>query len=132
MAMKKTNHKYRLKYRFDAEVGSFDKSEARTKDDGLSDALVLFSLIYPGTGEFSQMFVSKDGRTGKNLADKELFKVWVLLGKTLSNPHRQGGNNGLSDEQRAMASFPYKMVVGKCKRCEELNKMCGCGGKDGE
>ena len=119
------SHEYRLKYKFESERGSYKKGDA-TPDEGLTDALVLFSLIYPKTGEFSQMFISKDGRTGKSLSDEELHKVWVLMGKTLSSPNRK---NNLKEVERAMLSFPYKMMIGDCKSCNDMNQDCDCGGE---
>lgn len=74
---------YRLRYRVDFEPGQFEKSDA-TPDQGLTDALLLASIIYPPDGSLSVMFLSKDGRTGEELADIELFKVWSMLSARLA------------------------------------------------
>lgn len=103
------SHRYRLKYRFSFEPGEFHL-ESRGRDDGLTDALLLASIIYPSDGSLSVMLMSKDGRTGKELADLELFKVWSVLcvrlaeSETLPEGHRQFAEMTMDAIKRALGA----------------------------
>ena len=46
---------------------------------GAADAVLLISIVLPPTGEYSQMTVSLDGRTGEPLSAVEEFKAWIML-----------------------------------------------------
>ena len=51
---------------------------------GACTALVIGSLLYPEDGSYSSLFLSLDGRTGKELEDAELWKAWLMLARQLS------------------------------------------------
>jgi len=53
--------------------------------DGAATAVAILSMIYPPDGSFSLLVASLDGRTGETVSDKELWKVWTLMAKELSN-----------------------------------------------
>jgi len=89
------DHKYRLKYTLKTEPGEFKESDPREKQDGLTDALVVFSILYPEDGSYSQMHISFDGRKvtdGKAYAvnDNDIFKLWILLGADLARSSKLG------------------------------------------
>ena len=88
-------HKYRLKYTLKTEPGEFKESDPREKQEGLTDALVLFSILYPEDGSYSQMSISFDGRKvtdGKtyDVNDNDMFKLWILLGADLARSGKLG------------------------------------------
>jgi hypothetical protein len=99
------SHKYKMKYKFEPERGEFTKEDLKKAGDvGGTDAMILFSLIYPEDGSFSLNFWTYDGRQPEDhdkqrgiaeLPDQELFKVWMMLASrlgrstTLSEPKRQ-------------------------------------------
>jgi hypothetical protein len=56
----------------------------RGDDRGGCDAAILISIVYPQAGGVSHLIVSRDGRTGKPLADVELFKAWSMMAAELS------------------------------------------------
>ena len=61
------------------------------QDVGACDALLLVSILYPEDGSLSLQMVGCDGRTGKTLDDLELFKVWTMLAKHLSESETLSG-----------------------------------------
>jgi hypothetical protein len=124
--MKKRKDKpYSLKYKLDIEAGEFCKHDIKDADkEGLTDALVVVSCLFPPDGSFSQLFHGMDGRTGKItvLDDETMFKVWVLMGKTLST---RGSNSPLSENDKKLLAFPYKLVFDEaCKDCNDRNNQC--------
>ena len=79
------SHEYKIKFDFKREIGSFTADEIRGTDSGATDAFVFVSILYPKDGSYSMHFSSVDGRNnGEPLSDDELFKVWSLLSKRLS------------------------------------------------
>lgn len=62
---------------------------------GGADALVVLSMHYPADGSFGVVINSLDGRTGEEITDSELWKVWTMIAfrlrqsKTLSEPKRE-------------------------------------------
>lgn len=60
------------------------------EDIGATDAAIVISMIYPTDGSFSMLSSSLDGRTGKEVDDNELFKVWSLLAKSLAESKTLG------------------------------------------
>jgi hypothetical protein len=123
--IKRKDKPYSLKYKLDMEAGDFCKHDVKDPKEGLTDALIIMSCLFPADGGFSQLFHSFDGRSGKlkPLTDEQLFKVWVLMGKTLSGSER---DNVLSENDRKLLSFPYKLVFDEaCKDCNDKNNQCG-------
>lgn len=60
-----------------------------------ADAIVILSMLYPEDGSFALLVDSLDGRTGEEITDNELWKVWTMLAnrlmrsKTLAEPKRE-------------------------------------------
>jgi hypothetical protein len=123
--IKRKDKPYSLKYKLDMEAGDFCKHDIKDANkEGLTDALVVVSCLFPPDGSFSQLFHGFDGRSGKlePLSDEVLFKVWVLMGKTLSGSKR---DNVLSENDKKLLSFPYKLVFDEaCKDCNDKNNQC--------
>ena len=79
------DRRYGIKYRID--VGNFLAEDAGGKE-GLTDALILISMLYPEDGSLSVALVSADGR---NVVDEEfpslpsidIFKAWSLMANNL-------------------------------------------------
>lgn len=76
-------HKYGLRYDLATETqpGGYDKSEAG--DKGLCDALLVFSIITPEDGSYSQGLLTFHGKEERVLTQEEIFKAWLLLGFSL-------------------------------------------------
>ncbi len=77
-------HKYKTRYKLEPEAGEFTAEEIREGGIGGCDALVLYSLIFPEDGSYSQTFFSFDGRTGGGpVNSNDLWKIWSLMTKNL-------------------------------------------------
>ena len=99
------SHKYKLKYKFDVDVGNYSKEEIKEADRGGADAIILTSILYPEDGSLSVYFQSFDGRNeGKDLEDKELFKVWALLA------NRLGRSETLTGKKQQLAQFVHDQI----------------------
>ena len=79
-----TQHIYKLKYLLKSDSGNFLPSEIN-EDEGLCDAMAFISILHPENGSYSQAIFSHDGRTNKELTDQDKFKIWSMLGLSLSN-----------------------------------------------
>lgn len=99
-------HNYKIKYKFDIETDPAGYTvKDITEDDGLSDGLVVFSILYPEDGSYSQKLVCAfNGETKKSFTDHELFKLWSVLGLGLSNY-----NELPSHEASIMTDFAYNL-----------------------
>lgn len=68
--------------------------EAEADLFGAADAVVVLSMLYPQDGSFGVLINSLDGRTGEEVTDSELWKVWTMMAvrlmqsKTLAEPKR--------------------------------------------
>lgn len=77
-------HTYKLKYFLKAESGEFKKEIADKEGCGLTDALLVVSMLYPEDGSYSQTFFSFDGNNkGEDISDNDLFKMWICIASTL-------------------------------------------------
>ncbi len=95
--------KYFLRYDIEAHPKGISKKAAKGDGAGWADALFLASIIYPPDGSLSMLFMSKDGRTGKELDDNEWFKVWALLAARLAQSKTLGpGKRGLCADVHEM------------------------------
>lgn len=87
----KNNHIYKLRYKIETEAGKFSADSAKEDGDGLTDALLLVSMIEAEDGSYSQCFFSHDGRTNKDITDDKLFKAWTMIGMHLADNGRLNG-----------------------------------------
>jgi hypothetical protein len=88
-----SNYKYALRYTVDfqsREKGYF-KKDVETDKQGLTDAAMIVSIIKPKDGSYSQMLMTHDGQTKKPLTQKDIFKVWLTLGISLSDTNELKG-----------------------------------------
>lgn len=76
------NHHYRLRYDLKIEPGTFTKADANGK--GLTDSLILISMLYPADGSYSQAMVTNDGK-GDPLSANEIWKAWAVLTSALAS-----------------------------------------------
>jgi len=88
-------HKYRLRYELNVTNGEYAKEDA--KGEGLTDSLIVISMLYPNDGSFSMAHYSVDGKTAKPVNVNELWKVWSMLSSELSE------NDSLNPEKRSIA-----------------------------
>lgn len=99
-----SDHKYKLKYDLPHVPGEFSPDEIKKEGMSGTDALIVFSLLYPEDGSFSALTMSVDGRNdGKELDDNELFKVWALQAKNLSE------SKTLSNPKKRFAEIVFEM-----------------------
>lgn len=86
-----SEHKYKLQYKVFPKpegISNEKAAEDANKDGtGACDAMLLASIIYPEDGSLSIFFMGIDGRSGKELADNEWFKVWAMLTSRLARSH---------------------------------------------
>jgi hypothetical protein len=78
------NHPYRIRY--SVEPGQFSEADTDTEKFGLTDAIVIASIIrgeQPFEGQKSIATVSMDGYTGKDIPDRELFQVFSSMASIL-------------------------------------------------
>lgn len=104
------SHKFKLKYEVKSTPGEFTRKELETdpNDVGGTDALVVFSILYPDDGSYSAIHLSIDGRNeGKPLDSHELWKLWILFGTNLAK------KEDLSSEKREIAGMPAKVFFEK-------------------
>lgn len=97
-------NKYALRYDLKLIAGEFSKEDIDQNETGLADALVVLSMLYPDDGSFSLGIVSLDGRTNKPVSSTELFKVWTMIAKQLSE------TNELSDARRQITRLAFEVV----------------------
>lgn len=73
---------YLLKYHVDE--GKFQAGD-KASNEGLTDALVLISILYPEDGSSSTMITSIDGRHTpvKGLSDADIFQAWSMMAHQL-------------------------------------------------
>lgn len=89
--MATTDRKYALRYMVDFKKGEFVKADAEGKY-GLTDALLVASILFEPDGSTSTVTMSvdgrqplkKDGRLGE-LPDTDWFKIWSYLAKDLQS-----------------------------------------------
>jgi len=93
-------HPYRLSYDISAHPTGITKSEADTTipERGLSDAMIIISMVYPLDGSLSTAVMSKDGRTDQPLDDIEIFKAWTMLAAGLASSPTLGEGKRLLAE----------------------------------
>ena len=91
--------KYRLRYKVDFEPGEYTKDDAGNGEWGLTDAILLASILTDGDraheGALSVAIISMDGRTSTPGAPvpqppTEMFTVWSLLGHKLMTEYKEG------------------------------------------
>lgn len=71
-------HTYKLKYELKSECGEFKEEDPNGA--GLTDAVILISMIYGESGTDSQQVSSVDGRKGgAPLKAIEKWEAWYLL-----------------------------------------------------
>lgn len=96
-----TDQKYALRYTWDTECRKegYTKEDAIEENHGLSDAFLGISIIKPKDGSYSQLLMSIDGETEKELTQKDIFKAWLTMGLQLSdNNTLQGWKKQIVDE----------------------------------
>lgn len=121
--------KYRLRYKIDFESGEFTKEDAENKEYGLTDAILLASILTEGDkaheGALSIAIISVDGRASKLGAPvpqppTEMFQVWSVLGQQILTEYR----DQLNDWQIKILEDTFKAVcervVGSCSKGSRL------------
>ncbi len=111
-------YRYRLKYRPDIQVGSFDKADVGD-DEGLTDALLIASVLKT-PGGVSTMFWTFDGTKpttdlpGKQrvaeMDPDDLFGLWLILANSLA------ANELLSTGKRAVAGYAFESIADAIRR----------------
>lgn len=98
------DHRYPLTYTITVHDPPLTADQVRAQNEGACDAVVIFSLIYPADGSFSSLLLSKDGRTGEELTDKELWKVWSMFARRLAD------SKTLDPARKAIAAIAFDDV----------------------
>lgn len=83
-ASAKKNRKYKVVYTINHYKDGKDVEWVKQNGLGACDAALLGSVVRTEDGGVSVLFVSLDGKTGEDLTDQELFKLWGMLGEKLS------------------------------------------------
>lgn len=82
---KKTDRFYPIVYTINFYKNGKSESWARKNGLGACDAAFLAQIAKTEDGGRAVRFSSIDGKTGEDLNDQELLKIWGLLGERLSN-----------------------------------------------
>lgn len=99
-----TGHRYPIRYTVDRRPDGWTKEELDADDAGGCDAVIVHSLIYPPDGSRSEMLLSRDGRTGEELSDIEVFKSWVMTAHALMD------SESLDRQARDLAQTVFSSV----------------------
>ncbi len=95
---------YKIKYDLPHEIGNFSKEDIVKEGKGGADAFVFISMLYTKDGSFSMKVLSKDGSTGKEITNNDLWKVWSLLSNSL------GEAEDLNEAKRKIASTAFNSL----------------------
>jgi hypothetical protein len=73
-------HRYALRYdlKIEDKKGGYLKEECNQEYQGLSDALLLISIVYNENGDKSLLYLPST--KGKNINDKDLFDLMFCIG----------------------------------------------------
>ena len=109
-------HIYRVRYTLSHEVGSFSDNQAG-EEQGLTDAFVFLSILYPEDGSYSILPITVDGRHGEKALDPiQEYKAWLLWGHAISEKLPD------NDVRKEVAAMPMELLRkverGKVKRVE--------------
>lgn len=96
-----TEQKYHVTYDVTPHPEGIAHAEI-PKGHGACDALLVASIIYPADGSLSIHYAGRDGRTGEELAPKEMWKAWLLLAGYLAKMP------GLDSGRAAMCSTVFE------------------------
>jgi hypothetical protein len=101
-----SEHRYRISYDVVAEMKpeGYSKDELWATGRGGTDAFFFLSMLSPADGSFSLAVASRDGFTGEEATDDELFKCWTLIA------HRLAESTELSPGKRAFAEAVFAEV----------------------
>jgi hypothetical protein len=117
---------YHVIYNVEPRPEGIKKSDI-PKTHGAADAVLICSMLYPEDGSFSLVLYGGDGRTGKDLHPNEIFKVWTLMAKNLSE------DEDLSPARRELCLQAWEIwrdaVMGQ--RTKEEEQAGEIQGKDG-
>lgn len=110
-------HKYRLLYKMEVPPTPLAKEEV-PEGWSATDALLLVSMLYPDDGSFSSLIIPVDGRPGVPLSDErsvldddQMFKVWSLMAKRLSESKTLGA--GKKDFARMVFDTIRAAILGQ-------------------
>lgn len=109
---------YKLKYKLSIENDSqgYKREDAKNDEDGLCDALVFMSILYPEDGSYSFEAHSADGRSGKQLDAIDLFRAWSILGMSLSeNPDLKGWQKQVTEVHASLMRDAIKEISERMK-----------------
>jgi hypothetical protein len=101
---------YPLTYDIRPEDPPLPRSKVEELNRSACDAIVLLSMIYPPDGSFSLLVESLDGRTGEEVSDNELWKVWTMLATRLAK------SKTLSTNKREVAQLLWETVCSAVKQ----------------
>src|ERR1700761_5540680 len=104
MATETHERTYPLTYEITPRPERVPASWVREQGLAACDAVVVLSMIYPEDGSFSLAVPSLDGRTGEPVTDADLWKVWTMLAKNLSE------SPTLSAPKREFCELTFKAV----------------------
>lgn len=113
------SHKYGIRYDVNVEYRSegYDKSEAGEK--GLTDSLLLLSILNHPDGSYSQAFtLNLHGKEKRELTQKEIFKAWLMLGISL---HDEGKLEGWQKEFVQMHTEVVRKMFNHASNCPLTN-----------
>lgn len=108
------NYKYALRYNFNEE----HRDEGYTKEDadnnGLCDAILGISMLFPSDGSYSQALFGFNGKEKRSLTQDEIFKAWLMLGLSL---HDEGELKGWKADLTKHVSEIIRGIFNHNKDC---------------
>lgn len=84
-------HRYAIRYdvKIEDRMHGYTKEEAN--DCGLTDGLVIFSILFLEDGSYSQCIVkSANGKEKRCFTQNEIFKLWLTLGMSFREEDLSG------------------------------------------
>ena len=77
-------HNYKIRYDIDIENKPEGYSKEEADDKGLTDGLLVISVLFPDDGGYSQQVVAAcNGKENRPFTQDEVFKIWMMLGLSL-------------------------------------------------
>lgn len=103
------NDKYSLRYTFDFETKpeGYDKKDVLNESHELCDAVLLVSTFSDPDGSYYQKIFSRDGSTGNEIDQINIFRIWLNLGLMLS-------------ENNALVGWQKEFVDNVCKSLRDI------------
>lgn len=104
-------HKYKIRYKLSIEDRKEGyTAEERDEEQGLTDGILVVSMVYPEDGSYSQRIImAYNGERHDAMTEGELFKLWMTMGLGLADTTKIGDVYGdILDSFQEMVRSVFK------------------------